>query len=165
MKLTHRPRIASTTIKISKPISRSILSNLFKTIQRIGAGSKRKSPPPFVCELNCDELPILITFIYIITPLLTSTHKPVPTTLVISKDWIFFACGRFLHRALSTLLYHFTVNLYVNITLLAPFSWATELSYQDCQCPIDYRHNVHCPLDVPSQHYVRGGFLPNRGTL
>ena len=29
-------------------------------------------------ELNyCDRLHILITFIYIITPLLTSTHKPV----------------------------------------------------------------------------------------
>ena len=28
-------------------------------------------------ELNCDGLHILITFIYIITPLLTSTHKPV----------------------------------------------------------------------------------------
>ena len=28
-------------------------------------------------ELNCDRLHILITFIYIITPLLTSTQKPV----------------------------------------------------------------------------------------
>ena len=28
-------------------------------------------------ELNCVRLHILITFIYIITPLLTSTHKPV----------------------------------------------------------------------------------------
>ena len=28
-------------------------------------------------ELNCDGLHILITFMYSITPLLTSTHKPV----------------------------------------------------------------------------------------
>ena len=50
MKLAHRPRIASTTIKlISKPILLSILSILLKTIQRIGADPKRKSSPPFVC--------------------------------------------------------------------------------------------------------------------
>ena len=28
-------------------------------------------------KLNCDRLHIVITFTYIITPLLTSTHKPV----------------------------------------------------------------------------------------
>ena len=38
MKLAHRPRIASTTIKlISKPILLSIFINFIKTIQRIGA--------------------------------------------------------------------------------------------------------------------------------
>ena len=47
MKLAHRPRIASTTIKlISKPI---FLSILLKTIQWIGTGPKLKSLPPFVC--------------------------------------------------------------------------------------------------------------------
>ena len=50
MKLAHRPRIASTMIKlISKPLLLSILSILFKKIQRIGADPKRKSSPPFVC--------------------------------------------------------------------------------------------------------------------
>ncbi len=39
MKLAHRPRIASTTIKlISKPILLTILLILLKTIQRISAG-------------------------------------------------------------------------------------------------------------------------------
>ena len=47
MKLAHRPRIASTTIQlISKPI---LLSILLKTVQRIGAGPKRKSSPSCVC--------------------------------------------------------------------------------------------------------------------
>ena len=41
MKPAHRPRIASTTIKlISKKMLLSILSILFKKIQRIGAGPK-----------------------------------------------------------------------------------------------------------------------------
>ena len=52
MKLAHRPDIASTTIKlISKPI---LLSILLKTIQRIGAGPKRKSSPPFVYAYSAD---------------------------------------------------------------------------------------------------------------
>ena len=42
MKLAHRPRITSTTIKrISKRILLSILSILLKTIQRISAAPKR----------------------------------------------------------------------------------------------------------------------------
>ena len=49
MKLAHRPRIASTTIKrIAKPILLSILSILLKKkIQRIGADLKLKPSPPF----------------------------------------------------------------------------------------------------------------------
>ena len=48
MKLTHRPRIASTMIKlISKPILLPILLILVKTIQRIVADPKRKLSPPF----------------------------------------------------------------------------------------------------------------------
>ena len=44
MKLAHRPRIASTTNKlISKPILLSVLSILFKTIQRIGAALATRS--------------------------------------------------------------------------------------------------------------------------
>ena len=43
MKLAHRPRIASTMIKlISKPILLPILLILVKTIQRIVADPKRK---------------------------------------------------------------------------------------------------------------------------
>ena len=46
-------------------------------------------------ELNyCDRLHILITFIYIITPLLTSTHKPVlaraPSSLTNNTNFEFF---------------------------------------------------------------------------
>ena len=48
MKLAHRPRIASTMIKlISKPIYCPFLLILVKTIQRIVADSKRKLSPPF----------------------------------------------------------------------------------------------------------------------
>ena len=48
MKLAHRPRIASTIIKlISKPILLPILLILVKTIQRIVADPKRKLSPPF----------------------------------------------------------------------------------------------------------------------
>ena len=46
MKLAHRPRIASTMIKlISKPILLPILLILVKTIQRIVADLKRKLSP------------------------------------------------------------------------------------------------------------------------
>ena len=49
MKLTHRPRIASTMMKlISKPILPPILLISVKTIQRIVADPKRKLSPPFV---------------------------------------------------------------------------------------------------------------------
>ena len=48
MKLAHRPRIASTMIKlISKPILLPIVLILVKTIQRIVADPKRKLSPPF----------------------------------------------------------------------------------------------------------------------
>ena len=49
MKLAHRPRIASTMIKlISKPILLPSLSNFSKkTIQRIVVDPKRKLSPPF----------------------------------------------------------------------------------------------------------------------
>ena len=48
MKLAHRQRIASTTIKlISTKKLLSILSILVKTIQRIVADPKRKLSPPF----------------------------------------------------------------------------------------------------------------------
>ena len=48
MKLAHRPRIASTMIKlISKPILLPILLILVKTVQRIVADPKRKLSPPF----------------------------------------------------------------------------------------------------------------------
>ena len=48
MKLAHRPRIASTTIKlISKPILLSIVSIVLKTIKRIGVDPNRKLSPPF----------------------------------------------------------------------------------------------------------------------
>ena len=60
MKLAHvfnSPRIASTTIKlISKPILLSFLSILFKTIQPIAAGPKRKSLPPFVYDDSADSV-------------------------------------------------------------------------------------------------------------
>ena len=48
VKLAHRQRIASTTIKlISTNILLSILSILVKTIRRIVADPKRKLSPPF----------------------------------------------------------------------------------------------------------------------
>ena len=48
MKLAHRQRIASTTIKhIFQKKLLSILSILVKTIQRIVADPKRKLSPPF----------------------------------------------------------------------------------------------------------------------
>ena len=48
MKLAHRQRIASTTIKlISTKILLAILSILVKTFQRIVADPKRKLSPPF----------------------------------------------------------------------------------------------------------------------
>ena len=60
MKLAHRPRIASTTNKlISKQILLSILSILLKTIQRISAGPKRRSSPPFVYGDSADFIPSL----------------------------------------------------------------------------------------------------------
>ena len=48
-------------------------------------------------ELNyCDRLHILITFIYIITPLLASTHKPVlaraPSSLSYTTILYYYAC-------------------------------------------------------------------------
>ena len=56
MKLAHRPRIASITNKlISKQILLSILSIVLKkTIQRISAGPKRRSSPPFVYGDSAD---------------------------------------------------------------------------------------------------------------
>ena len=57
MKLAHRPRIASTMIKlISKPILLPILLILVKTIQRIVADPKRKLSPPFN---SADSIPSL----------------------------------------------------------------------------------------------------------
>ena len=57
MKLTHRPRIASTMMKlISKPILPPILLISVKTIQRIVADPKRKLSPPFV---SADPVPSL----------------------------------------------------------------------------------------------------------
>ena len=57
MKLAHRPRIASTMIKlISKPILLPILLILVKTIQRIVADTKRKLSPPFD---SADSVPSL----------------------------------------------------------------------------------------------------------
>ena len=57
MKLAHRPRIASTMIKlISKPIVLPILLILVKTIQRIIADPKRKLSPPFD---SADSVPSL----------------------------------------------------------------------------------------------------------
>ena len=54
MKLAHRPRIASTMIKlISKPI---LLPILVKTIQQIIADPKRKLSPPFD---SADSVPSL----------------------------------------------------------------------------------------------------------
>ena len=93
MKLAHGARVASTTIKlISKPI-------LLKTIQRIGAEYPKHRPDKHarqgaaVWQINLYYIifttypyvllwrielwwaHILITFIYIITPLLTSTQS------------------------------------------------------------------------------------------
>ena len=57
MKLAHRPRIASTMIKlISKPILLPILLILVKTIQRIVADPKRFLSPPFD---SADSVPSL----------------------------------------------------------------------------------------------------------
>ena len=57
MKLAHRQRIASTTIKlISKNFLLSILSILVKTIQGIVADPKRKLLPPFD---SADSVPSL----------------------------------------------------------------------------------------------------------
>ena len=57
MKLAHRPRIASTMIKlISKPILLLILLILVKTIQRIVADPKHKLSPPFD---SADSVPSL----------------------------------------------------------------------------------------------------------
>ena len=57
MKLAHRQRIASKTIKIIKKIILlSILSILVKTIQRIVADPKRKLSPPFD---SADSVPSL----------------------------------------------------------------------------------------------------------
>ena len=57
MKLAHRPRIASTMIKlISKPILQPILLILVKTIQRIVADPKCKLSPPFD---SADSVPSL----------------------------------------------------------------------------------------------------------
>ena len=57
MKLAHRPRIASTMIKLfSKPIVLPILLILVKTIQRIVADPKRKLSPPFD---SADSVPSL----------------------------------------------------------------------------------------------------------
>ena len=57
MKLAHRPRIASTMIKlISKPILLPILLILVKTIKRIVADPKRKLSPPFD---SADSVPSL----------------------------------------------------------------------------------------------------------
>ena len=57
MKLAHRPRIASTMIKlISKPILLPILLILVKTIQRIVTDPKRKLSPPFD---SADSVPSL----------------------------------------------------------------------------------------------------------
>ena len=57
MRLAHRPRIASTMIKlISKPILLPISLFLVKTIQRIVADPKRKLSPPFD---SADSVPSL----------------------------------------------------------------------------------------------------------
>ena len=57
MKLVHRPRSASTMIKlISKPILLPILLILVKTIQRIVADPKRTLSPPFH---SADSVPSL----------------------------------------------------------------------------------------------------------
>ena len=57
MKLAHRPRIASTMIKlISKPILLPILLILVNTIQRMVADPKRKLSPPFH---SADSVPSL----------------------------------------------------------------------------------------------------------
>ena len=59
VKLAHRPRIASTTIKfISKPIVLSILEIILKTIQPIGADAKRKPSPP---QIRLTPFPVSVT--------------------------------------------------------------------------------------------------------
>ena len=79
MKLAHRPRIASTTIKlISKPILLSILS----TSQRIGPGPKHKSSPHAIC--------------------LISVIRPTP---FLSVSWIIWCCHLIDHFPLYYFLY------------------------------------------------------------
>ena len=57
IKLAHRPRIASTMIKlISKPICLPILLILVKTIQRIVADHKSKLSPPFHSAVSVPSL-------------------------------------------------------------------------------------------------------------
>ena len=57
MKLAHRPRIASTIIKlVSKPILMPMLLILVKTIQRIVTDPNRKLSPPFD---SADSVPSL----------------------------------------------------------------------------------------------------------
>ncbi len=57
VKLAHRPRIASTIIKlISKPILQPILLILVKKIKRIVADPKRKLSPPYD---SADSVPSL----------------------------------------------------------------------------------------------------------
>ena len=53
MKLAHRPRIVSTTIKlISKPMLLSILSILLKAINRIGAEYPKHRPDKHVRKVQ-----------------------------------------------------------------------------------------------------------------
>ena len=60
MTLAHRPRIASTTIKlISKPMLLSIFSILLKIINRIGAGPKRKLSPPYCLFTVIRQIPLI----------------------------------------------------------------------------------------------------------
>ena len=62
----------------------TILSYIYKTMYTLLMKMGIREVKRNVCrcitysygELNCDGLHILITFIYIITPLLTSTYKP-----------------------------------------------------------------------------------------
>ncbi len=63
----------------------TLLSYIYKTMYTLLVKRGIREVKRNVCrcitysygELNCDGLHILITFIYIITPLHTSTHKPV----------------------------------------------------------------------------------------
>ena len=81
-------RVAFETIKL---IASNVLCTIFDINYHPNIGHRRYKHARGICisryvgpysygELNCDRLHILITFIfdiYIITPLLTSTHKPV----------------------------------------------------------------------------------------